>query len=283
MRSNAPAPHSSMIPDRHINKQDMTLPITKKTKPLFKRSVFTILGIIFAVYFISVSIHSSRIDAFNTVMILMGLWWIMISIKINKIYGMLKRLPRFIKIGMRLCLLFFAFSFIIIESVIIYNMRTTPPFEADYVMVLGCQVNGSIPSIPLLRRVTMAISYLKENKSTHAVVTGGKGPGENISEAEAMKRILIRHGIDEKRIFEENQSKSTMENFKYAHELYGLLDKNIVVVSSDYHIYRALSMAKKLQYKNIHGLPSRSQFSVLPAYLLREYAAVVYYLLLGRI
>ena len=234
-------------------------------------------------YFINISMYWGRIDSFNKAMIIIGLGSIIISIKIKIIFVILKKLPKAIKIFLKICIIISVLSFIIIELVIIHNMRTTADLDADYVIVLGCQVDGSIPSIPLTRRVNTAAKYLNENKNTNVVITGGQGPGENISESEAMKRILIRNGIDKSRIFEESNAKSTMENFKFSNELYNLQDKNVIVVSSDYHMFRALSMARKLNYKNVSGLPSKSQFSVLPVYLLREYAAVVYYILLRRI
>jgi uncharacterized SAM-binding protein YcdF (DUF218 family) len=245
--------------------------------------IFTVLGILFVLYFVNISIYWGRADSFNKAMIFIGFAWIIMSVKIEKIPVLLKKLPGAVKIFLKICAVVFALSFIIIEWVIMRNMRTTAALDADYVMVLGCQVDGSIPSIPLIRRVNTAVKYLNENKNAGVVITGGKGPGENISEAEAMKRILIRNGIEHRRIFEESGAKSTMENFKFSNELYNLHDKNVVVVSSDYHMFRALSMAKKLNYKNVSALPSKSQVSVLPVYLLREYAAVVYYLVLRRI
>jgi uncharacterized SAM-binding protein YcdF (DUF218 family) len=74
-----------------------------------------------------------------------------------------------------------------------------------------------------------------------------------------------------------------MENFIFSNELYNLSDKNVIIVTSDYHMFRALFIAKKLKYTNVSGLPSRSQRSILPAFLLREYVTVAYYKILGRI
>ena len=254
-----------------------------KIKQILKNIIFTILGVLFVIYFIKVSLYWGRIDSFNTVMICMGLLWIIASIKLKSILSLVKKAPKAIRVFFKICVLIFISSFVIIELTIIFNMRTTAASDADYVIILGCQVDGSIPSIPLTNRVHTAVKYLNENKNTNVVITGGKGPGENISEAEAMKRILIRNGIDHSRIFEESNAKSTMENFTFSDALYDLQDKHIVVVSTDYHIFRAVSIAKKLQYKNVTGLPSKSQPPILPVYLLREYAAVVYYLVLRRI
>jgi uncharacterized SAM-binding protein YcdF (DUF218 family) len=248
-----------------------------------KNAICTIFGIIFIVYFLAVSMLWGRIDIFNVAMMVIGFLWIIISVKISVVLKILKRFPKVVKITFKIFLFSFILTFIIIEGVIIYNMRTTSGEGADYILILGCQVNGSIPSLPLMRRANTATNYLRENRNTNVVVTGGKGPGENISEAEAMKRMLLQNGIEEDRIFEEQNAGSTMENLKFSNELYKLNDKSIIIVSSDYHMFRALSMAKKLNYKNVKGLPCESQLSMLPAYTLREYAAVVYYMLLRRI
>jgi uncharacterized SAM-binding protein YcdF (DUF218 family) len=234
-------------------------------------------------YLIIVSIIWGRVDTFNIVMIFFGLLWIFFTIKIKKIYERFIKLPKTMKILFKVIVLSFILSFVIVEIIILCNMRTTAIKDADFVIVLGCQVDGSIPSIPLIRRVNTAANYLKENSNTNVVVSGGQGRGENISEAEAMKRILIRNGINENRIFAESNSRSTMENFKFSDNLYDLYDKNIVIVSTDYHMFRAVSIAKKLNYQNVKTLPSKSVLSVLPVYLLREYASIMYYKLSGKI
>jgi uncharacterized SAM-binding protein YcdF (DUF218 family) len=162
-------------------------------------------------------------------------------------------------------------------------MRNTSKAGADYVIVLGCQVVGEYASLPLLSRGYTAVIYLGKNPETRVIVSGGQGPGEDISEAEALKRLLLERKIDKERIFLEDKSKNTMQNFKFSNELYNLSDRNIVIVTSDYHMFRALSIAKKLKYKNVSGLPGRSQRSILPAFLFREYVTILYYKLLMRI
>jgi uncharacterized SAM-binding protein YcdF (DUF218 family) len=142
---------------------------------------------------------------------------------------------------------------------------------------------GEYASLPLLSRGYAAVKYLNKNPETKVIVTGGQGPGENIPEAESLKRLLLENKIEKERIFLEDKSKTTMENLIFSNELYNLLDKNILIVTSDYHMFRALSIAKKLNYSNVSGLPSKSQRKVLPAFLLREYVTLMYYKILGRI
>jgi uncharacterized SAM-binding protein YcdF (DUF218 family) len=193
-------------------------------------------------------------------------------------------LPKYITIPCKLAGCIVLLSFLIVEGIIIYNMDAkAADIENEYIVILGCQVEGSIPSVRLVQRVNAAVKYLKEHQNVKAVITGGQGPGEDITEAEAMRRILIENEIDEKRILKEGQSTSTIENLKFSNELYRLADRNVIIVTSDYHIFRSLSIARKLGYKSVSGIPGKSQVFLLPVYLLREYAAVVYYMLSGRI
>ena len=254
----------------------------KNKKPLVN-SIFLIAGICILLYFTFVSISWKRFDVFNFIVSIIGVLIIIFSFKVNIIVGLVKRLPKidhYLIIAILAC---FVITFTVIQSLILYNMRNKPEDRADYVIVLGCQVAGEYASLPLLNRGYTAISYLNKNPETKDVLTGGKGPGENIPEAESLKRLLLENKIDKERIFLEDKSTNTQENFIFSDEIYNLKEKNIVVVTSDYHMFRALSAAKKLKYSNISGLPSRSQKSILPAFLLREYVTVIYYKISGRI
>jgi uncharacterized SAM-binding protein YcdF (DUF218 family) len=195
----------------------------------------------------------------------------------------IKKWPKLIKYTLIILFAFFILSFIIVQARIIYNMRGTPESGADYIIVLGCQVKGEYASVPLLGRGYTAIRYLNKNPETKVVLSGGKGSGENISEAEALRRLMHENKIDKERIFLEDQSKNTRENLYLSNELYNLADAHIVLVTSDYHMFRALLVAKKAGYTNISALPSRSRRVALPSFLLREYVTIMYYTFTGKI
>jgi uncharacterized SAM-binding protein YcdF (DUF218 family) len=161
-------------------------------------------------------------------------------------------------------------------------MNSTPENGADYIIILGCQVIGEYASLPLLQRGYTGIRYLNRNPETKVIVSGGQGPGEDITEAEALRRLLLENKIDRNRILLEDKSRNTKQNLMFSNELYDLLDKNVIIVTSDYHMFRALSIARKLNYTNVSGLPSRSQRSVLPAFLMREYISIKYNKIIGR-
>ena len=261
----------------------MKLKFLKKINQFRRNIILMIMGIFISLYFTITSIYWGRFDIFNFLVSLTGVLIIILSFKVNSIINKFKKWPKLLQYFLKVSFICFILSFIIYLSLILFNMRNTSKAGADYVIVLGCQVVGEYASLPLLSRGYTAVRYLEKNPETKVIVTGGQGPGENISEAEALRRLLLERKIDKERIFLEDKSKNTMENFKFSIELNNLSDKNIVVVTSDYHMFRALSIAKKIKYTNVSGLPSRSQRSVLPAFLLREYVTILYYKLLRRI
>ena len=113
--------------------------------------------------------------------------------------------------------------------------------------MLGAAVYGENPSITLQHRLEGAARYLEANPRTKAVVSGGQGKGEDISEAECMRRYLVEHGIDPDRILLEDRSTSTKENLAFSKAVIetdgGKVDR-VVIVSSAYHLYRATKIAE---------------------------------------
>lgn len=142
------------------------------------------------------------------------------------------------------------------------------------VIVLGCQVRGETPSTMLARRLDAAAEVLNENPQAICVVSGGQGRGEDITEAEAMRRYLLDCGISEERIILEDKSTNTRENISNSAELLRERDiKNAVIVTSEFHQYRAMLYAKKC------GLEVGSHSAYTPThnllnYWVREWAAL---------
>ena len=102
----------------------------------------------------------------------------------------------------------------------------------DYIIVLGAHVDGTRMTLALLERARRALLYLEENPGTKAVLSGGKGTGENISEAEAMYRYLTGHGIDGSRLILEEKSTSTKENLAFSLRKIGSCNCSVGVVFS---------------------------------------------------
>lgn len=113
----------------------------------------------------------------------------------------------------------------------------------DYAVILGAKVNGEVPSLSLRYRLEAALTYALEYTHVQLVLSGGQGPGEDISEAEAMKRYLTRNGIAEDRLILEDGSTSTYENLAFSLEKIEAKIKGITLITSDYHLTRATWLA----------------------------------------
>jgi uncharacterized SAM-binding protein YcdF (DUF218 family) len=152
-------------------------------------------------------------------------------------------------------------------------------------VVLGCGVNGTVPSLSLRNRIDAAYAYLIANPDTVCVVSGGQGPDEDITEAACMKRELTAMGIDPNRIWEEDRSTSTMENLTFSLAVIeantGTRPDFIGIISSEYHLCRAGLMAGQLGVKSV-GIPAKTTWFTLWAnYHMREIVAVWALLLFG--
>ncbi|MBS4173055.1 YdcF family protein [Bacillus sp. FJAT-49736] len=154
-----------------------------------------------------------------------------------------------------------------------------PPNDVPYIIILGAKVKGDYMSKALLERAETGLKYLQENPQTRVIVTGGKGPDENISEAEAVKRYLLEQGIETNRILIENKSVNTYENLKFAEKLYGV--KSAVIVSNDFHLFRALKLSEAQGIKS-YPLAAKTPEVVKAKLYAREYLAITKWRITGK-
>jgi uncharacterized SAM-binding protein YcdF (DUF218 family) len=193
-----------------------------------------------------------------------------------------RRLGKVLLLGSGLGLLALTALLLVLCCRVISCLRETPEEPCPTVVVLGCQVRGTAPSLLLSYRIRAAADYLTEYPEAVAILSGGRGPGEEISEAECMYRALTRMGIDPARLYLEDSSSVTLENLlcsKALMEREGLAGP-VVLVSNDFHIYRAMKMAEDIGL-DARGLAARSQWYSRPTYVLREALALVKYALTG--
>jgi len=157
------------------------------------------------------------------------------------------------------------------------------PADGASVIVLGCQVNGTAPSLTLAQRLNAAAAYLKEHPDAACVVSGGRGTGEDITEAACMETYLLAAGIEPERICKEERSTDTVENLTYSLEILreNGLSTDLAIATSGYHEYRALRQARRLGC-NAGAVPARTSAWLLPGYVLREQMAIVRDWLRGR-
>lgn len=208
---------------------------------------------------------------------LVKLWWP--DLILPSKYRLIK------KIGCCL-LVIWLLSFIVIEGLIIQSALAADVTRADYVLVLGAGIRGEqIP--PLLeKRLDCALEYLKTYPDSQTILSGGQGRGETISEAEAMKRYLLKRGIAESRIIVEDQATSTFENIKYTQSILNqkgaVKNARLIIISNDFHLFRATMLARELGLY-ASRLACRTALIDIPHCYIREYFAVIKSLVIDKV
>ena len=171
---------------------------------------------------------------------------------------------------------------IVIEVPIVGAASGDGDREYDYIIVLGAAVHGDTPSLSLVERMSAARDYMRAHPQTIAIVSGGQGSDENISEAAAMTAWLADNGIDKSRIIAEDKATSTLENLEYS---FGIIrqrgddpNDSCAVVTSEYHIYRAKLLAQSLNV-SVGSVAAHTTYApIMINYFLREAFGVTYQL-----
>ena len=171
------------------------------------------------------------------------------------------------------------------ECVIIKASFGDPKEHCDYMVVLGAKVRTEGPSVSLMDRIRAAKTYLDSHPDVIAVVSGGQGTDEPMTEARCMYEELVELGVDPQRIWIEDQATSTWENLNFSlnliEEKTGTRPGKIGILSSEYHLFRASLFADACGVESV-GIPAAT--SRLPQkinHFMREVAGVWHYLLLG--
>lgn len=176
-------------------------------------------------------------------------------------------------------------SLAVLSGVLMFHGPTPEIKDPDYLVILGAGLNGEQPGLTLRERLATGLNYLRKHPELQVIVSGGQGPGETISEAQAMGAYLIEQGISEDRIIYESRSQSTMENFLFTSALIQTPERKqpwrIAVVTSDFHILRAQMLAKRNGFL-AGAIPAPTPRYLLPANLLRECFAFVKSIFLDR-
>lgn len=175
-------------------------------------------------------------------------------------------------------------AFAVFEAPVISASRGDSDPQADYLIVLGAGVNGSTPSLSMVNRLTAAKAYLEKYPASIAILSGGQGPGENMTEAQAMYDWLTGQGIDGDRLILEERSSSTEENLSFSFEIIDSLGNSTAsaaVCSSEYHLCRAKFLAAQMG-REVLTVPARTSLFVLRMnYFIREGFAMAYYRVFG--
>ena len=140
---------------------------------------------------------------------------------------------------------------------------------ADHAIVLGLALEDGKPTDDLVSRLNTAQAYLQEYPEAQLILTGGYADGSGRTEADVMHDILLGRGVAEDRMILEDRSNSTKENFRNTAQMIDPC-KPVVLISSDYHMDRAVRTAESAGFSDVLRLPAPSSFRNCGANILSE-------------
>lgn len=156
---------------------------------------------------------------------------------------------------------------------ILYYMEKNPGAAAentDVLVVLGAQVysDGSLSPQLQLRMEAARDSYFSNPRLI--ICCGAQGKNEPAPEGESMRAWLIQQGVPAADVLAETESYNTYQNLENARALMPEGVKSVTVVTSDYHLPRAMAIARDL------GLSAQGIGSpCLPEYWLKNHCREV--------
>lgn len=124
--------------------------------------------------------------------------------------------------------------------------------SADCILILGAGIWGNRPSPMLKDRLIYGIDLYEAGVSDRLLMTGDHGRKE-YDEVNLMKAFAISEGVPSEHIFMDHAGFSTYESMYRGKEIFKV--EKIVIVTQEYHLYRALYLAKSLGIEAV-GVPS---------------------------
>lgn len=124
--------------------------------------------------------------------------------------------------------------------------------DIDCIIVLGAGIRGNGPSPMLEDRLLTSIELYNKNISNKIIVSGDHGR-VNYDEVNVMKNYLIEQNIPSENIFMDHAGFSTYDSIYRAKEIFKV--KKAIIVTQEYHLYRALYIAKELDIE-VYGVSS---------------------------
>ncbi len=116
--------------------------------------------------------------------------------------------------------------------------------DFDCILVLGCGVkeDGS-PTLMLKERMDCGVQLYLNKVAPKLLLSGDNGQVE-YNEVETMRRLAAEQGVPAPDIFLDHAGFSTYESMYRAKEIFQA--QKILIVTQEYHLYRAIYIAEKL-------------------------------------
>ena len=227
----------------------------------------------------------------NSLGIVFGILWFFATAAIlgfnTTIFSGMWNFPNsgFIRYTMIYVIDYFECMFLSTVACAFLSTKYLPPYDRDYIIILGCGINRDGTLTPLLKgRVDSAVRFEKaqfEKNGKHAVFvpSGGQGADEVISESEAMSRYLQSQEIPQEQILKEDKSTNTFENMQFSKKVIeesggDISDKNVAFATTNYHILRGYILSKKNGFE-AKGISAKTRMYFYPNAFLREFIGLL--------
>jgi uncharacterized SAM-binding protein YcdF (DUF218 family) len=185
------------------------------------------------------------------------------------------RVPKGLRVAWRTALCLGLAALIALCSLVASGMRATAPDGLQYLIVLGARVDPDGPSPALNRRLNAVMACIDQHPDATIIASGGKGSDEPMSEAQCIHDELIRRGVDAQRIVMEDRSTTTQENIAFSMTLMDDPAAPTGIITNNYHVWRAVRIAKKAGLSNAHGIAAKYTGYTLFHYMVREAICIV--------
>ena len=154
---------------------------------------------------------------------------------------------------------------------VVHGSVVSDAARADYAIVLGLALENGKPAPDLLARLDTAREYLDSNPGSRLILTGGNADEPGRTEAAVMRDLLTEQGVPEDWLILEDRAQTTKENFR---NIAGMIPEDIpvVMISSNYHMDRAVRTATEEGFSRVMRLPAPSGLRAYGANMLWEVA-----------
>ena len=241
--------------------------------------IWMIVGILCVLYCLALAITGGTGTWFFLIWGIMGVAFTLWGIFRGRIWHVM---PHWLNITAGTLFLLMLAVFLFTEGCIISGFSKNTDKELDYIVVLGAQLKTTGPSRVLQYRLDTAYEYLTAHPDTKVIVSGGQGSNEPASEAQGMYDYLVKRGIEPDRIVLEDKSVNTEQNIRFSKEFLQADADKVGIVSNNFHVFRAVKLAKATGYRNVVGIAAPATAFYLPNNMLREFFGVVKDFLMGH-
>ena len=161
-------------------------------------------------------------------------------------------------------------------------LRLVPDPDRDWLIVLGCGIRRDGTPTPLLKgRLDLALAFARRQEETTGklpgfVVSGGQGPDEIRSEADAMADYLLSRGVPAERILREDRSGDTAENMRYSAALIRARqpEAKTAFFTTNYHVFCAGIKARQAGLDAV-GMGAGTKWYFWPNAAVREFIGLL--------